>query len=178
VTAQHSPDFAQRITVPQKRLGHRPDARRSFVTVQQGLERGADSVSFVTRKIRAVTVWFECDGNVGLERIRSKDERLGRCRQSSPGINEGDKTAFRVVIVDVEHSPHVVERKQRRRSAEARSGTVAAPLPRLRVVDETCFDWVQHDVPQELKKVLVPVNEQRLESTLQYVADAVVSAIE
>jgi hypothetical protein len=55
---------------------------------------------------------------------------------------------------------------------------VVTPGPRLGVRDESGADWVEREIPRDLHKVAVAIDEQALESTPEDVPHTIMSSIE
>src|ERR1044072_4766640 len=61
---------------------------------------------------------------------------------------------------------------------ESRGRAIAAPSPLMRRGDHSRSHGIEHDVPGDLQKIRLAIDEMRLEPPLEKMSDTLVSAVE
>src|SRR5262245_39034862 len=167
-------DFPQRVTMPVEGLPHRHIASQPIVTRgEQRCERGADGKPLHVGHLLVGPVWFQFFGHLRAEGISAEEERI---RWPSIVASSDHKPRVHFLrlrqVCRIECLPHLGERQEPCRCAEAGCRAVTAPFPLRRVLDPLRLYWIHHDVAKYLAEVYVAIDHQRLKSALEDMPNA------
>src|SRR5262245_25994190 len=167
-------DFPQCVAMPVEGLPHRHIARQPIVTRgEQCRERGADGKPLHVCHLLVGSVRFQFLGHLRAEGISAKEERIRWPRIIASSDHKPRVRFLRLRQVRwIECLPHLSERQEPRRCAEAGCRSVTAPFPRRRVLDDLRLYWIHHDVTKYSVEVYVSIDHQRLKSALENMPNA------